>query len=871
MTDSNFKYRDHGGRPSQEDDPLMELSRIIGFDEPVEDAASQQAADDLSFDLEQELIGGLEAELHSEDRAEAQPETQIGYQPAVAHGWDVPPQAEEAQTFSSDAQPYDGDFDFSASLESELALSINGGDAEDPEEFSLDDTFDPAPQAAHSAGEGEPYALASAPALDPEEYPGDQDAQGNGGYDPTVYEPAYEPVDSEPEPVQAASYIPAPSLEEELEMLLIGGGDDSGPSQDVSPQQDASPQYAAAQAEPAVARYPYYPAQLYSSPASPAGAREVQPAVQAAAYAEPAAPVAEAAPNAWDGEEPQLDEDFFGAEDDGQYAEAEVDDAPEIAVAQPAQAAVYSGHSGYRIESAGPAPEVETVTVSESRVDQTDALDLPEVEYDSEPASNSGLSALENEFAEVFASIEVEDQPVQPEVGASSDSAFDDIFNDSYAAYGAQSQAASPAAYVPGAAAAAIGGYMASQPASGSTPSGTQNDYYNHWANAGQRAEDFAYDPQSADELDIPADADERQPARNRRSLMLASAAGAAVLIGALGYYGLSSGGGDGAPVVIQADSQPIKVQPENPGGNTVPNQDKAVYDRVAGLAPEAPEQKTLVSSEEKPVDIGMAEDDGGSVDDVDTAVNDRIEPSSVEAAISDASVANPTIVPRRVQTMVVRPDGTIVASTPSPAAPATSDVATPQVRPAAETQVAAPADAAGPPAADASEQTGAITAQETLAPSANTQPAANAPARVVNTQTFTPDSVPAKPRNVPVVPSRPAEQPVTIVDSTPKASAQNTQVASAANAATTAAAGAGGYAIQIASQPSPEAAQQSYTNLARRYANIIGGHGVDIRRADIAGKGTYYRVRINAGSKSDAVDLCTRYKAAGGSCFVTQ
>src|SRR5690606_4793821 len=43
---------------------------------------------------------------------------------------------------------------------------------------------------------------------------------------------------------------------------------------------------------------------------------------------------------------------------------------------------------------------------------------------------------------------------------------------------------------------------------------------------------------------------------------------------------------------------------PENPGGKTVPNQDKAVYDRVAGGASDAPKQETLISTSEEPVDV---------------------------------------------------------------------------------------------------------------------------------------------------------------------------------------------------------------------------------------------------------------------------
>ncbi|RCS24234.1 SPOR domain-containing protein [Phyllobacterium salinisoli] len=888
MTDSNVKYRDYAGRSSQEDDPLMELSRIIGFDEPVKDAASKEEADDFSFDLEQELIGGLEAELGSEVRVE--PQT---YRPAPAThlNWSVPRQLAGAEAFPSPSQPVasspdvrsdaqsdDGDFDFSASLESELGLSLNEANVEPSGDFSLDDAFEPAAE-----DESQGYPLKFAPALDPEDYPGDHSAaQQDDGYDPAIYEPAYEQPAYEPVDEEAASpanYVSAPSLEEELEMLLVSDHEVS------EPVQAFAPQYSAAQAEPVATRYPFYPSQTHAEPALFPDEQSFEPVLQAAADAEPTyseeargyeSSPAEVAPNSWDGEEPQLDEDFFGGEDDGQYAEAEADDSLMSQPSAPPIYPAYGAQSGYRGGTAGSAPDVETITVSESKVDQTDMLDLPDVEYAGEPAANDGLSALESEFAEVFTSIEVEELAPQQEPQTSADHVFDDIVRDTYGTYGTEPSQVARAGY----AAAAVGSYMAanasqagsdaaypaSQAGARAAPSGTPNDYYNHWASAGESREDFDYDSQSTDDLDIPAQAYERQPAHGRRNLVLASVAGAALLIGGIGYYGLGSDGGVATPVIIQADNQPIKVQPQNPGGNVVPNQDKAVYDRVAGTAPQAPEQKTLVSDDEKPVDIAMAEDDDGSMD--DTAVNDRVEPTTLDSIVANGAQAN-VLAPRRVQTMIVRPDGTIVAQEAAPAAPASAHVATPEPRPD-ETETAALDNAPALPAlggaADAAEptQTSALPTRETP------EPAANAPARVVKTQTFTPDNT-AKPKNVPVVPSRPAEQPVTIVSSTTRAPAENTQVASAANTAAAAAASAGGYAIQIASQPSAEAAQQSYANLARRYANVIGGHGVDIRRADIAGKGTYYRVRINAGSKSDAVNLCTKYKSAGGSCFVTQ
>lgn len=76
---------------------------------------------------------------------------------------------------------------------------------------------------------------------------------------------------------------------------------------------------------------------------------------------------------------------------------------------------------------------------------------------------------------------------------------------------------------------------------------------------------------------------------------------------------------------------------------------------------------------------------------------------------------------------------------------------------------------------------------------------------------------------------------------------------------------------MQIASQPSEAAAQSSYQDLARRYGSVIGDKGVNIVKAEIAGKGTFWRVRIPAQSRNDAISLCESYKAAGGNCFVSR
>ena len=96
-------------------------------------------------------------------------------------------------------------------------------------------------------------------------------------------------------------------------------------------------------------------------------------------------------------------------------------------------------------------------------------------------------------------------------------------------------------------------------------------------------------------------------------------------------------------------------------------------------------------------------------------------------------------------------------------------------------------------------------------------------------------------------------------------------QQTAAATPAATSTPSSGGYYIQIASLPSQAEAQKSYQNMSAKFGSVIGGRGVDIKAAEIAGKGTFYRVRIPAGDKNEAVALCEKFRSAGGSCLVAR
>jgi hypothetical protein len=79
----------------------------------------------------------------------------------------------------------------------------------------------------------------------------------------------------------------------------------------------------------------------------------------------------------------------------------------------------------------------------------------------------------------------------------------------------------------------------------------------------------------------------------------------------------------------------------------------------------------------------------------------------------------------------------------------------------------------------------------------------------------------------------------------------------------------AGAYVVQVSSQRTQDQAQAAFNNLQQRYAGVLGGVTPVIQRADLGDRGTFYRVRIPASSRDDAISLCERLKSAGGDCFV--
>jgi hypothetical protein len=532
-------------------------------------------------------------------------------------------------------------------------------------------------------------------------------------------------------------------------------------------------------------------------------------------------------------------------------------------------------------------PDVETVDVPERVVALADDLDIPELSFEEDQPAAPAYDDLDAEFASLLTDMNATEIA---SAAAQNRGYEDESYNAGFTGYDRRDlRAETPAAPVPPTSFAVANDYDADE-LPGSRPVSQQDDF---------ASEDLDYDPELEEAMAIPGLAEREAAQPRRRGMMVAALVGAVVVLGGLGALALSFGGkgGSEAPVIVKADNSPIKVKPENPGGTVVPNQDNKVYDAVtkgAGAAkPAEPVQQKLVNTTEQPVDLASKEPPQSRV--VDLTPNDNkaaagadaadnsnsalpgVEQAAVPESAQPAAPANAqpaapapksedriaqvlqqdaantannndvvAVAPRKVKTMMVKPDGSLVPrEDPAPAAPKVA---------AAEPTDPAPQHVA--PASDG-QQTGTVAsdADQPDAPAVKpAKPAKKSEAKAQSSNT---------PATVPVAPARPSDQPVDIVGEV-----KPDQVASIDPAA---AAGGGSWSMQIASQPTVESAQSTYQDLQRRYGSVLSGRTANIVKAEVAGKGTFYRVRVPAQSRNDAINLCTSYKAAGGNCFVSR
>ncbi len=329
----------------------------------------------------------------------------------------------------------------------------------------------------------------------------------------------------------------------------------------------------------------------------------------------------------------------------------------------------------------------------------------------------------------------------------------------------------------------------------------------------------------------------------SRKGLYTAAGVVAVVLLGGAAFLMFDGSSVDvpsGPPPVIAGLQEPLKVYPDNKAAPEENSASKLIYDRV-GAAESQTNERLVLPEETKPAELPPAPEG--------TAVSDPLVPGG----------------PKKVRTLVVRPDGTIISGEPD--AGSVRTVETTPVLPTAETPSPAPAT----PDAGAQPATAAATPEPA-------QP--ETPQIVATTDTggqeATGPVTTVVPRKKPEVPVQVARVP----QATAPAPARNDgplNLNNPAPAAPQAAAPAtntgqiapGTYVVQVTSQRSEDAARSAYQALQQRYPSILGSRQAVIVSANIEDRGTFYRARIPSGSRDEAISLCESLKSAGGDCFV--
>jgi len=298
---------------------------------------------------------------------------------------------------------------------------------------------------------------------------------------------------------------------------------------------------------------------------------------------------------------------------------------------------------------------------------------------------------------------------------------------------------------------------------------------------------------------------------RGRSAVMVASALlGAIALGGALAFAYKQSGGGIGsgdAPM-ITADARPVKEAPDTPGGKEFPHQNKLIYDRLTNG--DTPESERLVPRQEN---VAVP------------ALPSASETSGLPAPVATTDLANPATTqsvdgateedggPRKVKTLVVRPDGSVEAPAVADAANAAADAA--NATAAAATQAA---QAAGQPA--------------------NMMP------------------VPIPDGPVPMAAAAAAPEPAP-------------QQVAAADPAPAAADTPSKYLVQVGAHKSQTEALAIYADIQQKNPKLLGNYPPLVQKTSVGG-GTMYRLRVGPiANKSEAYKLCGDLKAQGTECFV--
>ncbi len=306
-------------------------------------------------------------------------------------------------------------------------------------------------------------------------------------------------------------------------------------------------------------------------------------------------------------------------------------------------------------------------------------------------------------------------------------------------------------------------------------------------------------------------------------------------------YWVLGLGGREPGPApLLAADTAPVKEAAPVASADDSAAPQSVVFNEINGGTTGADEQ--LISRDQ-------------------TDVNEVTQVAASTADVSEEGLAN-----RKVRTVKVRPDGTIVSGDDSVAGSTILPVDRPNVPavPGAETTIP---DLLANAEADVAEPTPAPAAETTVPvqPGSTVQAVDLAGNPIAGKTAVVPLTRPAGLR-LAATPQPAAETPAATATSAPPVATPSVSVPGAVEVP--ALADTAPAYVQLASQRSEADARQSAQNMVTRFGPLFGGANLEVQRVDLGAKGIYYRVRVPASSLEQANLICTNVKAAGGDCF---
>jgi hypothetical protein len=323
--------------------------------------------------------------------------------------------------------------------------------------------------------------------------------------------------------------------------------------------------------------------------------------------------------------------------------------------------------------------------------------------------------------------------------------------------------------------------------------------------------------------------ADATPPAAGRKKIVYGMAAVLALgVIGIGATLGLRGKTGGQEVVTIKADTDPARVKPDQTEAAVAKNE--TLFDRK-----DHANGAKMVGGEEQPADLGATAKAARVVG----AAN--APPPAPAAPAPNAQSDSPFPAPKKVKTVAVRADGSVIQ--PSDGRP--------------QLARGLPSMAGGFPAA-----TTPVGAAQPKAPAAKSVDRAAAPTTEASLQQN------AKPAAT-TAPSKPvAAKPASVKPAAVKTAAATPAVVKPAS--TEAAGENGGYAVQLSGSPVEAEARAAATTLSAKYASALKGHHASFAQAKV-GEKTIYRVRVGHLSETTAKEMCTAIKGQGGSCFVAK